>query len=210
MLYIAIPKGRLRDGVLRLLERAGYPITFPHERALISDPVKGVRAQLVKPRSIPQLVHQGSMGAGFAGLDLLTEADYPDLDPIVDLGDRPVEIVVAAAARHVDLLNSPPKRPLFIATEYPTIASRWAMGKGLSHVPHQTHGSTEGYADRIADIIVDCVETGATLAGNGLIPLETVLRSTTHLVVRRVPENGTLSSELTTFVQAIRAQERLS
>lgn len=210
MLHVAIPKGRLFEGVCALLAKAGYPLTFPHPRALLSDPVNGIQGQLVKPRAIPQLVHHGCMDIGFTGLDLLTDADYPDLEAVLDLGGRPVDIVVAASSRVKDVLTHPPARPLFIATEYPNIASRWALAHGFSHIVHQTYGSTEGYGGRIADLVVDCVETGATMVDNDLVPLETILRSTTHLIARRPVSPGSSRAALQQFIEAIRSQEKKS
>jgi ATP phosphoribosyltransferase len=59
------------------------------------------------------------------------------------------------------------------------------MDRGLAHVVLRSHGTTEAYLPDIADVIVDCVETGATLAANGLVVVEELFDSTTWLVVHK-------------------------
>ena len=201
MLHVVIPKGRLNAGVLALLSKAGYQVSFPSERALISNPIEGIQFQLVKARAIAKLVHHGAMDAGFIGLDLLTEAGYPDVGDVLDLHDRPVTVMMAVPKRMRDLLQAPPARPLVIATEYPEIASRWATSKNLAHIVHNTYGSTEGYADRIADIVIDCVETGDTMSDNGLVCIESLFTSTTRLITRSDAPHP--ASALNTFVARI-------
>jgi ATP phosphoribosyltransferase len=121
---LALPKGRLLEGVLALLARAGLPFTFQGARdyrPACGDP--DVAARLFKPRAIPP--------------------------------------------------------------EYPGLAGRWALRHNLAHIALQTWGSTEAYAPDDADVVLDCVETGRTLEANGLVVLERVARSATHLAASR-------------------------
>jgi len=139
----------------------------------------------LKPRSIPQMVALGMLDAGFVGKDLVVESRYKE--ELEWLGGLPrgkdVRIVVAAA--DPGILESPPKRPLTIATEYPNIASTWAMKRGLAHIVVHTWGSTEAYAPAFCDIVIDCVETGATLKANGLVEVETIMTSRMGAIIRK-------------------------
>jgi ATP phosphoribosyltransferase len=103
----------------------------------------------------------------------------------LDLGLNRVRIVVATPAAKAGILDAPPPRPLVVATEYPNVAERWMMARGLAHVVLRSHGSTEAYLPDIADVIIDCVETGATLAANGLVGVEELFDSSTWVVVHR-------------------------
>ncbi len=183
---VALPKGRLLAGVLAALARTGLDFTRANDRDYrprCSDPA--FEAKLLKPRSIPQVVALDRFAVGFCGLDLVRESGYEQVEPLLDLGLNAVEIVVAVPADRRDLLTAPPRRPLLLATEYESLAAHWALGRGLAHITVQTHGSTEAYAPEDADIVIDCVETGRTLEANGLVVVERLFRSTTHLVAGR-------------------------
>jgi ATP phosphoribosyltransferase len=72
-----------------------------------------------------------------------------------------------------------------IATEYPRVAGEWAMKHGLAHIVVESHGSTEAYTKHVADCVIDCVETGATLEQNGLVAIETLFESATWFIARK-------------------------
>jgi len=204
---LAIPKGRLMSGVLDRLTRAELELSFAGDRDYrprCNDP--RVTARLFKPRAIPQLVAMGRYDAGFCGLDLVLESGYEQVLPLADLGLNAVELVVAVPRGLAGLLKSPPKRPVVIATEYPMLASRWALEHNLAAIVLQTWGSTEAYAPDDADVVLDCVETGRTLEANGLVVLERLARSTTWFVVEKRalddPERGPTLRELATRLEA--------
>ncbi len=208
---IAVPAGRLFRNALGALpsEYIEFGAIEPDStRRCYNVPctMPGVSLNIFKARAIPMLVALGTYDAGFCGNDLLEEAAVGDQAlAVVDIEANPVRIVVAAA--HADFLKSPPKRPLVIATEYPRMASAWAMRKGLAHVILQTWGTTEAYGLTDADIIVDCVDTGKTLQANGLVELAEIGRSSTHLLVnRRKFEAGAL----TEFISSVQAPKATS
>jgi len=183
---IALPKGRLQIGVLELMAKSGLRFSFASDRdyrPVASEP--GFEAKLVKVRAVPQLVALGNFSVGFCGLDLVREADYELVVPLLDLGLNPVQLVVAVRKGNEGIVDAPPKRPLLIATEYVSIADRWALERNLAHITVQSWGSTEAYAPEDADIVFDCSETGTTLAANGLVVLERLVKSSTYLVANR-------------------------
>jgi ATP phosphoribosyltransferase len=176
---VGIPKGRLFDTVAQIMADTGYPMTVTprnyHPRC------EGIKAFILKPKSIPQMVALDLLDAGFCGRDLVAQSGYDDrLSIVVDLGAQPVSLVAAAA--QPDILDNPPRRPLVIATEFPFIADRWATARNLAHICINTWGSTEAWVPEYADIALDVVETGATMSAHGLTILDTVLQSTTVLI----------------------------
>ncbi|MBI2482929.1 ATP phosphoribosyltransferase [Candidatus Uhrbacteria bacterium] len=182
---LALPKGRLFEGVREVLANAGIQFQQSNPRSLhlqVSDPAW--TATLFKARAIPQLVAHGFSVLGVTGRDCVEDAAYDSVVPLFDFGTNPVELVVAAA-QGSDLLAHLPPRPLVIATEYEGIASRWAFDRGLAHIILSTRGATEAYAPGIADLVLDCVETGATIAANGLTIIDRLLASSTLLVTNR-------------------------
>ncbi|MBX7221703.1 MAG: ATP phosphoribosyltransferase [Blastocatellia bacterium] len=179
-LQVGIPKGRLFDEVARRMEKAGYPLEVTprnyHPRC------EGIHPFILKPRSIPQMVALGLLDVGFCGRDLVRESGYDDRLVIAhDLDTQRVRLLAAAADPKI--LETPPKRPLVIATEFPLMADRWATGRNLAHICINTWGSTEAWAPTYADLVLDVVETGETMAANGLTILEEIMESTTVMIV---------------------------
>lgn len=181
-LRVGVPKGRLRDGAVDWLRTRGYDLSGMAPRALVAT-VRKVTFSMLKPRALPQLVALGFLDAGLCGRDLVMESGYDDrLRVVRDLGLAPVVLCVGAA--DPDLLERPPQRPIVIATEFPFLASRWAFGRGLAHICLNSWGSTEAWAPAFADIVIDVVETGATMEANGLTVVEAILESSMVLFER--------------------------
>lgn len=183
-LRLGVPKGRLFEGALAALAAAGCPLDVLPRDYHPRCPDGTVRPFILKPRSVPSMVAHGLLDAGLCGRDLIAESGYDErLEVAVDLGTQRVRLCVAAA--DPGLLAAPPPRPVIIATEFPLLADRWATGRGLAHITINTWGSTEAWVPEHADLALDVVETGDTLAANGLCVLEQVLETTTCVVVRR-------------------------
>lgn len=182
---LAIPKGRLQGPALDLLARAGFPLHAVSDRSYQLAGPEGFEARLFKPRSIAELLAIGAIDIGLTGLDVLRDAAVDVAVPCVDLGLNRVRIVVATPIAKRAILDAPPRRPLIVATEYPALAERWMMARGLAHVVLRTHGATEAFLPDVADVIIDCVETGATLEANGLVPVEELFQSSTWVVVHK-------------------------
>ena len=77
---LAIPKGRMYDGVARLLSEAGINLTqtVRSYRPHISLP--GCEVKILKPQSIVEMLHAGSRDVGFAGADWVAELDGEAVD----------------------------------------------------------------------------------------------------------------------------------
>lgn len=199
---LAVPKGRLQEPALALLAEAGYPMRLTAARALRLDAPAGIDARLFKPRSIPGLVEIGAMDVGLTGLDVMRDAAPSHALCRLDLGLNRVRIVVATPAAKAGILDDPPPRPLVVATEYAHLAEEWMLARGLAHVVLASHGSTEAYLPDVADVIIDCVETGATLAANGLVAVSELFESTTWLVAHE-DALARPSPTLTDFLAAV-------
>lgn len=183
---IALPKGRLLRPLLNLFERRGIRFGFLGDRDYRpKSNLAGIDAKLIKARDIPQMVALGRFPLGFTCLDVIEEAGYGQLEVRARLGVSPVRIVAAVHESRPDILERPPARPLVVATEYPNLAGRWLHAKGLAHIAVGGTGSIEAYPPEDADLIVDVVETGASLKANGLIEAETLMRSETVAVANR-------------------------
>ncbi len=178
-LQLAIPKGRMFDGIAALLADAGIRLrSGPRDyRPTVSLP--GLEAKILKPQNIIEMLHLGSRDVGFAGADWVAELDVA-LVELLDTGLDPVRLVAAAP---VELLERGrlPDRQLVVASEYERLTRRWIEQRGIKATFVHSYGATEVFPPEDADCIVDNTATGSTLRANGLEIVDEVLRSSTRL-----------------------------
>jgi len=178
---LALPKGRMQDGVLALLAEAGIDVQLGGRdyRPRLSLP--GFEAKLLKPQNVVEMLHMGSRDLGFAGADWVAELDA-ELVEVLDTGLDPVRVVVAAA-RGVLVDGVLRSGPLVVASEYERLARAWIADKALEATFVRSYGATEAFPPDDADCIVDNTATGATLEQNGLVIVDELLASSTRLYV---------------------------
>ncbi len=187
MLTVALSKGRLLDQTVEFLRAAGIevPDDIHSSRRLIAPEVSGrYRFLLVKPMDLPTYVEYGVAAAGICGRDVLMEVS-PDLHQPLDLGFGRCRLVLAGKAADTagnhNLLST-----TRVATKYPRVAEGFFRSRGLPAEVIYLSGSVELAPNLgLADAIVDLVETGRTLAENGLVVLEEIAESSARVVVNR-------------------------
>ncbi|HEX6182970.1 MAG TPA: ATP phosphoribosyltransferase [Pyrinomonadaceae bacterium] len=184
MLTIAIAKGRMQQEALGLLARAGVRVgaeALASRRLAVEDESGGYRFVFVKPADVPVYVEHGIADCGIVGRDVLLESEADVLQPL-DLRIARCRIAVAAPE------GARGERPgvLHVATKYPRVAAAHFGSRGIPVEIIELSGSVELAAVLgLSDCIVDLVETGRTLAENGLAVVETITESTGRLVVNR-------------------------
>jgi ATP phosphoribosyltransferase len=178
-LQLLIPKGRIFDGVSRLLEEAGFPVALADRTYRPSLGADWLDAKIMKPQNVGELLELGSHDAGFTGIDWIQESGA-DVAELLDLGFDKVRIV-AAVPQALDeaALRS---RKLVVATEYVNLAERWLNTKGYQYRILRTYGATEVFPPDDADMIIDNTSSGQTLRDNGLRIIDTILESSTRFV----------------------------
>jgi ATP phosphoribosyltransferase len=170
-LRIGLPKGRLLDQLRPLFGKAGLDLSSVDEgtRRLIHPlSVPGIgdfEVLLLRPADVAVYVENGVCAFGVVGSDVLLE-QRPDVLAPLDLGVGRCRICLAGRA---DLDPYALETPT-IATKYPRIAAEHFHGRGTSANIIELSGNVEiAPLVGLADAIVDIVETGETLAKNGLI-----------------------------------------
>jgi ATP phosphoribosyltransferase len=180
-LRVALPKGRMQEGVTRLLTDAGIQVRLGERayRPTLSLPATEVK--LLKPQNAVEMLHAGSRDIGFAGADWVAELGT-ELIELLDTGLDPVRVVAAAPANLLDSDGRlPTDRRLVIASEYTRITEDWIAGSGLTATFLRSYGATEVFPPEDADCIVDNTATGATLRANGLQIVDELMTSSTRL-----------------------------
>lgn len=187
-LTLAVAKGKIFDTALRHLVEAGYAVPrslTDSSRRLVVDTEDGrLRLLLVKGGDVPTYVEYGAADAGIVGRDVVAESGRDVLEPL-RLGFSRCRLVVAAPAERA---GQPLHRrmALRVGTKYPHLTRAYFEDRGLSVDIIPLSGSVElGPLAGLADVIVDMVETGATLKENHLAEVDTLLESEAVLIVNR-------------------------
>ena len=181
---IALPKGRLGDQGLHMLEKAGYglpedpndsrKLTFENEEA-------GIRCFWVKPSDVSIYVERGAADLGVAGKDILLEYE-PAVYELMDLKLGKCRMAVAGPKDFRDDNG----RPLRVATKFTNVARKYYSSQSREIDLIHLNGSIElAPVLGLSDVIVDIVETGSTLRENGLAVLETVFLITARLIANK-------------------------
>jgi ATP phosphoribosyltransferase len=183
-ILIALPKGRLFESALGLLERAGIRPdgTVNGSRKLTFPDRTGKYAFVaLKPVDIPVYVESGAVDVGLVGSDILREQDSDVFEPL-DLRIGLCKLVLAGPSG-CDISSAP---TLHVATKYPRTAERHCATRNVHAHIVKLEGSVEiAPLLGLADVIVDLVETGRTLRENGLAIIEEIAPVSTKLIVNR-------------------------
>lgn len=181
ILRLALPKGRMQDGVLRLLADAGIDARLSTRTYRPTLSLERVEVKLLKPQNAVEMLSSGSRDIGFAGADWVAELDA-DLVELLDTELDPVRVV--AAAPHALLEDGVlPERTIVVASEYERLTRDWIARRGLEGRFVRSFGATEVFPPEDADCIVDNTATGSTLAANDLVIVDELMRSSTRLYV---------------------------
>ena len=187
-LTFAVPKGRLLDDALPVMERAGVvPEAGFHDKAnrALSFATTRDDLRLIRVRAfdVATFVAHGAAQIGIVGSDVIEEFDYSDLYAPVDLDIGHCHLAVAQAVDGKDAGSASHVR---VATKYPNITRRFYERAGVQAECVKLNGAMElapslGLAGRI----VDLVSTGRTLKQNGLVETQRILDITARLIVNR-------------------------
>jgi ATP phosphoribosyltransferase len=182
-LLIGLPKGRLFGRAQDLLSRAGIVIDHDLEisrRLKFPDRDRRFDFVALKPVDIPVYVEAGALDAGIVGSDILRELGSDVYEPL-DLRIGMCRLVVAGPEKW-----SGNNGYLRVATKYPRTAEQHFRARNAHVRIVRLDGSVEiAPLMGLSDVIVDLVETGATLRENGLQILEEVAKVSAKLIVNR-------------------------
>lgn len=178
-LRLAVPKGRMYEGVARLLGEAGIQLISSARSYRPTVSLPQCEAKVLKPQSVVEMLHMGSRDVGFTGMDWVAELDG-DLVQLLDTELDPVRLI-AAVPRGLLAEGLESRRSLVVASEYERLARRWIEQRGLRAKFLRSYGATEVLPPEDADLIIDNTATGSTLEANGLEVVDEVMRSSTCL-----------------------------
>ena len=188
-LTFALTKGRLAKQTLELLESIGITCEEMKDKdtrklVFVNEELK-LKFFLAKASDVPTYVEYGAADIGIVGRDTLLE-ERRKLYEVYDLGIGKCRMCVCGPESARELLKN--HELIRVASKYPHIAKDY-----FYNVKHQTveiiklNGSVElAPIVGLSEVIVDIVETGATLKENGLGVLEEICDLSARMVVNQV------------------------
>ena len=188
-LTVALAKGRLATLSADIFLKIGLNCEEVKDKStrklIFTDEENKIKFILVKASDVPTYVEYGAADIGVVGKDTILE-EGRDILEVVDLGMGRCRMCVCGPESAKELLKH--HDMIRVASKYPNIAKDYFYNK-----KHQTveiiklNGSVElAPIVGLSEVIVDIVETGATLRENGLDVLEEICPLSARMVVNQV------------------------
>lgn len=186
---IALAKGRLAQKTLDIFEKIGITCEEMKDektrKLIFTNEELKLKFFLAKASDVPTYVEYGAADIGVVGKDTILE-EGRELYEVLDLKTGNCKMCVCGPESARELLKH--HELIRVASKYPNIAKDYFYNK-----KHQTveivklNGSVElAPIVGLSEVIVDIVETGATLRENGLNVLEEVCPLSARMVVNQV------------------------
>jgi len=184
ILTIAVSKGRIFKEALPFLAAAGIvPQEDPatSRKLILPTNQDDVKLIIIRASDVPTYVEYGAADVGIAGKDVLMEYDGDGLYEPLDLKIAQCRMMLAGPRRATTATGR-----LRIATKYVNSTRRYFAEQGKQVEIIKLYGSMElAPLVKLADLIVDLVDTGNTLRANGLEPLEHIADISSRLIVNK-------------------------
>ena len=184
-LTIALTKGRILKETLPLFEGAGIvPLDdIATSRKLIFPTThESVKFVLLRGSDVPTYVRHGAADMGVVGKDILMEFGDEGLYEILDLEIARCRLMTAG----LDGAQQKTSAKIRVATKFVNVAREHYSLHGLQPNIIKLYGAMElAPIMRLADEIVDIVDTGNTLKANGMVPREHIADISSRLIVNK-------------------------
>ena len=181
-LLLALPKGRLLNGVKGLLEKVGIEFDDKSRKLIINTSKDFIKVAILRTWDIPKFVNYGAADIGVVGKDILFESNlennYYELE---DLGIGQCRMSLASLENKI-----PSQKKIRVASKYPEYTKKYFLENSKDIEILILKGAIEiAPVLGLADCIVDLVQTGQTLKENGLKELEKISDITSRLIVNK-------------------------
>jgi ATP phosphoribosyltransferase len=189
VITFALPKGRIFDEIVPLLEAAGIDVAEDPEKTrklIIGTSRPDVRLVIVRASDVPTYVQYGGADLGVVGKDTLLEHGGEGLYQPLDLNIAKCRMSVAVRADFDYTGAVKQGSRIRVATKYMQTARDHFANKGVHVDLIKLYGSMElAPLTGLADAIVDLVSTGSTLRANQLVEVEQIMNISSRLIVNQ-------------------------
>ena len=189
MITFALPKGRIFDEIVPLLEAAGIRVAedpSTTRKLIIGTSRPDVRLVIVRASDVPTYVQYGGADLGVVGKDTLLEHGGEGLYQPLDLNIAKCRMSVAVRADFDYAAAVKQGSRIRVATKFTQIARDHFANKGVHVDLIKLYGSMElAPLTGLADAIVDLVSSGNTLKANHLVEVEEIMKISSRLIVNQ-------------------------
>ncbi|MBC7481626.1 MAG: ATP phosphoribosyltransferase [Rhizobacter sp.] len=189
MITFALPKGRIFDEIVPLLDAAGIAVSEDPEKTrklIVGTSRPDVRLVLVRASDVPTYVQHGGADLGVVGKDTLLEHGGAGLYQPLDLNIAKCRMSVAVRADYDYAAAVKQGSRIRVATKFTQIARDHFANKGVHVDLIKLYGSMElAPLTGLADAIVDLVSSGNTLKANHLVEVEEIMKISSRLIVNQ-------------------------
>jgi ATP phosphoribosyltransferase len=200
---LALPDGHQQPSAAAILRAAGLSCEGYDEQGWVRRPrssLEGLELKVIRPQDMPQQVALGNFDLVVSGRDCLMEhlLQFPGspVEEVVDLGGGQFDLSAvvsedmpaASLAEAVELWRRQGLKAIRVASEFPAIADHYARQNHFWRyqlIP--ISGASEGFVPEDADVLIEGVQTGRTLAENKLKIIDRFLHSTSCLIASKRP-----------------------
>lgn len=188
VLKLGIPAGSLQEATIALFKQAGYVVRASSRNYFPAIDDKEITCMLIRSQEMARYVQEGVLDCGLCGHDWVVE-NGAQVEEVAELSyskatSLPARWVLAvpesSAIHSVKDLQG--KK---IATELVGVTKQYLAKHKVKATVEYSWGATEVKPPTLADAIVEITETGSSLKANNLRIIDTVLESTTRLVVNK-------------------------
>ena len=184
-LAIALTKGRILKDTLPLLAAVGIEPAEDAEttrKLRVETNQPDTRLLLVRASDVPAYVEYGGADIGITGKDILLEHSGRGIYEPLDLNIGVCQLVLAGKKG----VSNDGSSLLRVATKYPEVTRSFFDRRGQQVEIIKLYGSMElAPLVGMAHLIVDIMETGATLLANDLEVIEPICDISSRLIVNK-------------------------
>ncbi|MBU6252678.1 MAG: ATP phosphoribosyltransferase [Alphaproteobacteria bacterium] len=212
-IIFAVPKGRILEEALPLLERAGIlpePAFGDEKSRALKFSTNKDDISLIRVRAfdVATFVAHGAAQIGIVGSDVIDEFDYSELYAPVDLNIGHCRISIAEPAEMAETDDPRAWSHVRVATKYPNLTRKHFAKRGVQAECVKLNGAMEiAPALGLSSRIVDLVSSGKTLKENGLVEVEVLADVSARLIVNRAAfkTNAAVGALVAAFREAVGA-----
>ena len=196
-LILALPKGRVYEDFIPLLEKTQFAIKDDVKKSrkmLLDTKHPSVKVLIIRGWDVPTYITSGAAHIGIVGKDILMEKEEEEFVELADLGLGKCRLSLAG---YEDVLTGSAR--LKIATKYPKSSTKFMNSIGIQPEIIYLNGAQEiAPVLGLSDAIIDLVDTGKTLTANGLTEIKIIADISTRLIANKasIKTKATIINEI--------------
>jgi ATP phosphoribosyltransferase len=185
-LRVGLPKGSLQESTIALFKRAGLNVYTSSRSYFAATDDPEIECMLIRAQEMARYVEHGVLECGLTGKDWVVESGL-EVVTAAELVYAKQSLGkvrwVLAVPEDSSFQNAEDLNGKIIATELVNVTRNYFARRNVDVKVEFSWGATEVKPPMLADAIVEITETGSSLRANRLRIIDTVMESSTQLIV---------------------------